>query len=214
MPEYRIAARILLNDIKKKHRRLKSFRAGYRGPIMDALANQEKLKIGIVKRGEEKAFKLLPKCWIVERSFAWLEPARRLAKHYESLDKTQKAMIRLRFIQIALNRIKNLIVRQLLRICSARTLERKTERPNRALGKTTLLLQQVCCGRFMWYNSLEFTTERQGQAQPRSRTILSASSVIISPKRQQSTWSKVNGRRRSKSVARMVSVRGSFCVPR
>ena len=46
MLEYRIAARILLNDIKKKHRRLKLFRAGYRGPIMDALANQEKLKIG------------------------------------------------------------------------------------------------------------------------------------------------------------------------
>ena len=50
---------------------------------MDALANQEKLKIGIVKRGEEKAFRVLPKCWIVERSFAWLEPARRLAKHDE-----------------------------------------------------------------------------------------------------------------------------------
>ncbi len=105
MLEYRIAARILLNDIKKKHRRLKLFWAGYRGPIMDALANQEKLKIEIVKRGEEKAFKLLPKHWIVERSFAWLEPARRLAKNDENLDKTQEAMIRLRFIQIAINRI-------------------------------------------------------------------------------------------------------------
>ena len=80
----RDGTRILLNDIKKKHRRLQLFRAGYRGPIMDALANQEKLKIEIVKRGEEKAFKLLPKHWIVERSFAWLEPARRLAKHYEN----------------------------------------------------------------------------------------------------------------------------------
>ena len=107
----RDGARILLNDIKKKHRRLKLFWAdgGYRGPIMDALANQEKLKIGIVKRGEEKAFKVLPKRWIVERSFAWLEPARRLAKHYENLDKTQEAMIRLRFIQIAINRIIKLI---------------------------------------------------------------------------------------------------------
>ena len=105
----RDGARILLKDIKKKHRRLKLFRAGYRGPIMDALANQEKLKIGIVKRGEEKAFRVLPKRWIVERSFAWLEPARRLAKHYDNLDKTQEAMIRLRFIQIALNRIIKLI---------------------------------------------------------------------------------------------------------
>ncbi len=101
----RDGVRILLNDIKKKHRRLKLFRAGYRGPIMDALANQEKLKIGIVKRGEEKAFRVLPKCWIVERSFAWLEPARRLAKNDENLDKTQEAMIRLRFTQIAINRM-------------------------------------------------------------------------------------------------------------
>ena len=53
----RDGARILLNDIKKKHGRLKLFRAdgGYRGPIMEALANQEKLKIEIVKRGEEKS---------------------------------------------------------------------------------------------------------------------------------------------------------------
>ncbi len=107
----RDGARILLKDIKKKHRRLKLFWAdgGYRGPIMEALANQEKLKIEIVKRGEEKAFKVLPKRWIVERSFAWLEPARRLAKHYENLDKTQEAMIQLRFIQIAINRIIKLI---------------------------------------------------------------------------------------------------------
>ncbi len=76
---------------------------------MDALANQEKLKIGIVKQGEEKAFRVLPKCWIVERSFAWLEPARRLAKHDDNLDKTQEAMIRLRFIQIAINRMIKLI---------------------------------------------------------------------------------------------------------
>ncbi len=103
----RDGAKVLLKNIKKTNKKLKVFWAdgGYRGPIMQEVARQEKLKIEIVKRGEEKCFKVLPKRWIVERSFAWLEPARRLAKHYENLDDTQLAMMQLRFIQIAINRI-------------------------------------------------------------------------------------------------------------
>ena len=75
---------------------------------MAAVAKAERLRLIIVKRSEKKTFKILPKRWIVERSFAWLEPARRLAKHYENLDDTQVAMITIRFVQIAINRITKL----------------------------------------------------------------------------------------------------------
>lgn len=106
----RDGAAIALYNIRKNQKRLRLCWAdgGYRGPRMAATAKAEKLRLEIVKRGEEKTFKILPKRWIVERSFAWLEPARRLAKHYENLDDTQVAFIAMRFIQIATNRITKL----------------------------------------------------------------------------------------------------------
>ena len=33
---------------------------------------------------EQKGFQVLPKCWVVERTFAWLNGSRRLSKDYET----------------------------------------------------------------------------------------------------------------------------------
>ena len=106
----RDGASIVLKNIRQKQKRLRVCWAdgGYRGPRMAAVAEAERLRQIIVKRSEKKTFKILPKRWIVERSFAWLEPARRLAKHYKNLDDTQVAMITIRFVQIAINRITKL----------------------------------------------------------------------------------------------------------
>lgn len=41
--------------------------------------------IQVVKRAEQHTFKVLPKRWIVERSFAWLNHSRRLSKDYKTL---------------------------------------------------------------------------------------------------------------------------------
>ena len=43
----------------------------------------EHVTVQIAKRSELHTFKVMPKCWVVERSFAWLEKNRRLWKNCE-----------------------------------------------------------------------------------------------------------------------------------
>jgi Transposase DDE domain len=60
---------------------------GYQGQgFQDALrAVLKRVNIDIVKRSDQaKRFVILPKRWIVERTFAWLGRCRRLAKDWES----------------------------------------------------------------------------------------------------------------------------------
>ena len=52
-------------------------------------------------------FKVLPKRWVVERNFAWLETDRRHAKSFERLPHNAKAFIEISFIKLMLNRINN-----------------------------------------------------------------------------------------------------------
>src|SRR5262249_4454975 len=59
----------------------------------------------IVSRPEGvKGFVLLPKRWVVERTFAWLGRARRLSKDYERATASSECMIRLRAIEVLLRR--------------------------------------------------------------------------------------------------------------
>jgi putative transposase len=52
-----------------------------------------------------KGFVLLPKRWVVERTFGWLGRARRLSKDYEVRTDSSECMIRVRGIQMMLNRL-------------------------------------------------------------------------------------------------------------
>lgn len=52
-----------------------------------------------------KGFVLLPKRWVVERTFAWLGRARRLSRDYERRTDSSECMIRIRGIQQLLNRM-------------------------------------------------------------------------------------------------------------
>jgi transposase len=66
---------------------------GYTGeqPVEDAA--KEGIKLEVVKLPEAKrGFVLLPRRWVVERSFAWLARFRRLSKDYERLSATLKTM--------------------------------------------------------------------------------------------------------------------------
>jgi putative transposase len=68
-----------------------------------------KVRLDIVKRPEgTKGFLLLPKRWIVERTFAWLGRYRRLAKDYEYLTQTSEAMIRVAMIHLMVRRLARL----------------------------------------------------------------------------------------------------------
>lgn len=63
-------------------------------------------KVEIAKRNELHKFVVLPKRWVVERSFSWLEKCRRLWKNCEKLLESSLAMVQLAFIRLLLCRKK------------------------------------------------------------------------------------------------------------
>lgn len=79
---------------------------GYHGSLGDWVSENYGWTVEIVLRPEEcpAKFPVLPKRWIVERSFAWLENFRRLTIDYEFLADTAEAMVQLAFTQIMLNK--------------------------------------------------------------------------------------------------------------
>ena len=77
---------------------------GYRGELIKKVKKQFKIELEIIKRDELHTFKILPKRWIVERTFAWIETNRRNSKNYERLNDTSVAMIHLSAIRIMINR--------------------------------------------------------------------------------------------------------------
>ena len=67
---------------------------GYQGEIAASAARQERVELAIIKRSDHAAgFVLLPRRWIVERSFAWFSRNRRLAKDVETLTASSTAML-------------------------------------------------------------------------------------------------------------------------
>ena len=79
---------------------------GYRGDLADWVKKKFGWILEVVLRPDEcpSKFQVLPKRWIVERSFSWLENFRRLTIDYEFLAETAEAMVQIAFIQIMLNR--------------------------------------------------------------------------------------------------------------
>ena len=82
--------------------------SGYQGPKfqagLHAVCGQVNLEI--VKRSDTaKGFYVLPKRWIVERTFGWLGRCRRLAKDFENLTRMHAAFVILAMIRIMLRRL-------------------------------------------------------------------------------------------------------------
>ena len=79
---------------------------GYRGNLADWLLDKFGWELEVVLRPDEcpSKFKVLPKRWIVERSFTWLENFRRLTIDYEYHAETAEAMVQLAFCKIMLNK--------------------------------------------------------------------------------------------------------------
>jgi transposase len=73
---------------------------GYQGTAAAAAVRRAaRLPLEIVKRSDTaKGFVVLPKRWIVERTFGWLGRCRRLAKDFENLARSHLA-----FVQLAMN---------------------------------------------------------------------------------------------------------------
>jgi len=80
--------------------------AGYQGPKMAKMvAKTGAWKLEIVKRSDAHRFVVLPKRWIVERTFAWISRNRRLARDFERYARTVAAFFRLAMIRIMLRRL-------------------------------------------------------------------------------------------------------------
>ncbi|MDT6942479.1 IS5 family transposase [Brucella pseudogrignonensis] len=81
---------------------------GYQGPVF--AKGQKKAMPGltteIVKRSDTaKGFEVLPRRWVVERTFAWFGRCRRLAKDFENLTHNALAFIKLASIRLMLRRL-------------------------------------------------------------------------------------------------------------
>ena len=74
--------------------------------LYDWIDEHTDYQIHIVRRpSDAKGFVVLPKRWIVERTFAWLTKSRRLSKDYERSTSASEAMIKISAIQMMLNRL-------------------------------------------------------------------------------------------------------------
>jgi len=82
---------------------------GYSGKLVEeiaALPRHRGVELEIVKRSDSlKGFKVLPKRWIVERTFGWLVRNRRLVRDYEVLPEHSVAMVQISMIKLMLARI-------------------------------------------------------------------------------------------------------------
>ena len=78
---------------------------GYTGkPFADAVMERLEATVQVVKRNELHTFVVLPKRWVVERSFGWLEKWRRLWKNCERKLNTSLQFIHLAFLVLLLRR--------------------------------------------------------------------------------------------------------------
>jgi putative transposase len=92
----RDGAKLLLEKAKNLFPRLQLIWAdgGYAGKLVAWVKSVCGWVLEIVKRNDDvKGFKLLPRRWVVERTFGWIGRNRRLSKDYEGRTDTSEAMI-------------------------------------------------------------------------------------------------------------------------
>ena len=81
---------------------------GYRGTLISWVEETFGWKLEIVEKpAGQIGFQVLPKRWVVERTFAWLVRQRRLARDYERLPETSEAFIYVAMIRLMLRRLAN-----------------------------------------------------------------------------------------------------------
>lgn len=78
----------------------------YRGTLLEWAKTRIKAVLQPVLRSDDlKGFVVLPKRWVVERTFAWLGQSRRLNKDYEVLPESSEAMIYVAMTRVMLRRL-------------------------------------------------------------------------------------------------------------
>lgn len=107
----RDGARLVLSQLKERFGwlRLIWVDGGYAGPALaqwlKALLPRRGLRLEVVKRTQLHTFAVLPKRWVVERTFGWLNNYRRLAKDYEYHAANSEALILIAASKIMVSRL-------------------------------------------------------------------------------------------------------------
>jgi transposase len=84
--------------------------AGYQGPKFQKALKRvlSQAEVQIVKRSDRlRGFVVLPKRWVVERTLAWLNRCRRLAKDWENLNHKARVFLLLASIRLMVRRLCN-----------------------------------------------------------------------------------------------------------
>ena len=97
----------VLRQAKAKYRSIMRYFAdqGYSGKLQTKCFLETKCLLSIVKRRNQDGFKVLPKRWIVERTFGWLNNYRRMSKDYEHSRLSSLNNIYINMIGIMLGRL-------------------------------------------------------------------------------------------------------------
>lgn len=103
----RESAPVVLAVVRARFKRLKTIFAdqGYTGELIAIMKRTLRFSIEIIKRIEVRAFHILPRRWVVERTFGWFGFYRRLAKDYERYPKHSEAFVYLAMSNIMLHRL-------------------------------------------------------------------------------------------------------------
>ena len=104
----RDGAKIVFEQAQPKCTRLEKVWAdgGYAGQLVGWVDEHCAWDLKIVKRSDDvKGFKLLPKRWVSERTFGWLNKYRLLSKEYEVLIESSAADIYLAMTQVMVRRL-------------------------------------------------------------------------------------------------------------
>lgn len=104
----RAGAKLLLEPLRNILTLMEKILAdgGYSGPKMiDWVKEQCGWIFEVVKRTELHTFQVVPKRWIVERTFGWFNNYRRLSKDYEYAADTSETMIYIAMTQLMVRRL-------------------------------------------------------------------------------------------------------------
>ena len=104
----RDGAKLVMARLGRRYPRLKLMWAdgGYAGKLVSWVSVAFRWTLEIVKRCDDvSGFVVLPKRWIVERTFSWLYRYRRLSKDYEQLPENSEAMILIAMINLMSRRL-------------------------------------------------------------------------------------------------------------
>ena len=104
----RDGAKLVFKRMRKQFKKLKLIWAdgGYAGKLIAFVNRYYHWTLEIVKRSDDvKGFKVIPRRWVVERTFGWFNRYRRLSKDYEFDTKTSETMLYCAMIHLMVRRL-------------------------------------------------------------------------------------------------------------